>query len=398
MQLFREHLVTYKTNGPQSNIARRVFVCVVGMAARTTDKLRLTFSVGFIAMSTLRTSPRCIARVNQHEIDTGELQLVRDESAKLRERPAAHLGSLLFPEPCPLPNMRQILQRNSALRACSKFNELLTDNVVFMFAKVRLPRFSSPQGTANSLRALTLRLAPRRGVLQSLTALMVSLTHRLNRIAREVCAVARGRQANHAQVNADKVRHGSQGLIGQVNGHQQKPLAVFSENEIALTFGVGKPLTLIRAHDEWDDHAPLQSQKTHAVNALETHHSLIERHRSVLAELRQLLSASLVRLADLRDTAHRHLSGQAKLCSHVFVEQLLQLHLVGRPQVKRFYTQPVRCLIEASERFTQKDGLGGVWQQLDLKCQLHRRIVSLSEDWHKRTSAFLPSNELRGFQ
>jgi hypothetical protein len=369
MRRFREHRLTYKS--PRTNIPRSVVVSVGDMAATLAHKLRLTFTVGFLAMITLRTSLRCVARINQNEIDARKLRLVRDESAKLRECPTTHLSSLRFSEPSAFADMRQIFQRQPALAVCGCLNELFANYMVLVSAKVRLFRLCSFQGPPNGFWSSVLRLASGRRVLQGLTAHVVMLTHDLNRLARKAFAIACSCQSIDAQIHANEVCGRNQCLVGQVSGYEQKPLTILTENQIALSFGVRESLALICTHHKRNNYTSLQRQEAYAVNAFEAHHSLVEGHRGVFAELWQLLLIPLVRLTDLGNAAHRHLRRQIELLSYFGIEQLLQLHFVRRPQLECLVTQPVCRIVKTNNRFAQGNGLFRSWQQLNLQRQLH---------------------------
>ncbi len=403
MRRFREHLNTYGFNGTPTNVARRVFISVGGMAATLTHKLRLRATIGFFAMPAFRTSPRGISRVNQSKIDSGKLRLIRDEVAKLRESPTAHLRSLTFPEPCALTNPFECFQSDAASGVCGKFNELFRDAVVFVFAEISFPRSSAPHSPANRLRASAFSFASRRGVLQSLAARVVTPAYLLHRSTGEVFAITRCCQPRNSQVNANEVSRGSRRLVRHINGHKQEPLTIFTQHQVTLPFGIRKAFRLVLAHHERDNHATLQGQQTHAVNAFETHHPLVKGHRSVFAKARRFILIALVGFAYLRDAAHRHLRRQSELLTHFLVEKFLQFNLIGGAKFKGFPCQPRRSFIEAGKRFTQGNGLACIRQQLNLQRQLHRRIISLTEFDAScniaafAASKFLPMPEGTGF-
>jgi len=371
---FRQLKNTYGVSGTLTNVARRVFICICGMTASLAEKLVLGLAVGFFAMRTFIASARSIARVNQDKADPGKLRLVRDECSELRECPSAHLCSLRFSEPCPRTYPAQFFKRDASLRVCGNRNELLTDAMVFMFAKVGFFRLRSFQSAADSFRTLILCFPLGSSLLQRLAARVVTLTHRFNRTAGDMFAVRCRGQARNTQINADEIRCRSRGRVWQVNGYEQEPFTIFAENLIALSFSVRKSLALVCTHHERDKHTSLQGQEAHTVNAFETHHALVKRHRSVLAKLWKFLLIAFVGFAHLRDTAHGHLCRQAERISNLAVVELLQFNLIGRTKFKGFLCQPAGRLIEAGECFTQGNGLLYIRQQLNLQRQLHASV------------------------
>lgn len=142
----------------------------------------LALAVFFRAMPALRTSPTCVARVNERERDAGELSLVSDELPKLEERPAGNLRALRLPEPFldALADAFQILKSYPALSAYGRGNEFLADAMVSVRAKVGLlPALTFEQPPDGAWTLARLRLFGSL-VLQRLTERVTPLTHPLD--------------------------------------------------------------------------------------------------------------------------------------------------------------------------------------------------------------------------
>src|SRR5919197_3762073 len=241
------------------------------MTARLTAKLRLALAVSLLAVAAHAAGAASVSRVNDGELDARELRLVRDEGAELQEGPSRHLRPLAPPEPSPAADMRQFLQRYPASGVCSESHELFADDVINVAPEIGLAPARPPEGASNGLRASALRLPSGGGVLQSLAAHVVTLTHGLNFLTPESPAVRSGRKVGDSKVNADEVRVRDRHLFWNVRRDEQKPATVFPQDEVRLAFGEGKAFALILAHDEGHDDSLLKGEQVNAVNALERH-------------------------------------------------------------------------------------------------------------------------------
>jgi hypothetical protein len=124
-------------------------------------------------------------------------------------------------------------------------------------------------------------------------------------------------KTNQRHEPTPKGRDGRLGSFGNIDRHQEEPLAVLSEHQISLALGVREFLGLVLAHDEGDFDPTLESQQADPIGALEGHHPLVEGHRGVGPKLGPLGLVRLGGLADLGDAPNRHLGREAEAIAQV---------------------------------------------------------------------------------
>lgn len=102
---------------PATNVDRSVHIGKGSVPARRAKERGLSTTVGFINMSTLRTFPRRVARIDKYNRYTGAGSLVGYERTQLCKGPAMQYRTLRPSSPDPRTNMREIFQRYPSLRA-----------------------------------------------------------------------------------------------------------------------------------------------------------------------------------------------------------------------------------------------------------------------------------------
>jgi hypothetical protein len=112
-------------------------------AAADTGKLRLSRTVSFIAMRTLRTSSGRISRVNKDHRDAGQFRLVRDKGSQLGKCPTMQDRSLAASNPNPITDTLQVLKGNRSLRALRSAYDLFADAVIYVGGKSLLAAASA---------------------------------------------------------------------------------------------------------------------------------------------------------------------------------------------------------------------------------------------------------------
>jgi len=155
--------------------------------------------------------------------------------------------------------------------------------------------------------------------------------------------------AHDPQVDADELLGVDRGPIGDVDRHQQEPLAIIAKDQVGLPLGPAEPIGLVLPHDERDDRPSAERADADAIRSLEAD---VLAHRvgngRVLAKLGLLLLVPLVRLADLRDASDGHVGGKAEPLAKLDVTELLEQELVGEFPLERHARQPCRASLNRS--------------------------------------------------
>jgi hypothetical protein len=186
-------------------------------------------------------------------------------------------------------------------------------------------------------------------------------------------------------------------VVGIGDRHQQEPLAVAPEHEVALALGPAEPLGLIGAHEERHDHPADQGANADAIRPLEAD-VLAHRvgHGGVRAEVRPHGLVPLVRLDDLRDAADRHVGGEAEPRAKLGIGDLLEDELVAHLPRERHPGQPLRRRVEPLDGRRERRGLIGVGQESGLEGELHAHIILGIISPIKSGAAIPPSRQRDG--
>jgi hypothetical protein len=349
--------------------------------ANFTDKFRLTFAVGFLAMPTARTSAAGVARVNCDYFNSFHSRLVFNKGAQLKEGPSGNLCSLwlakLFAS---VTYALEVFKGYVSRSAFSQHNELFADLVVDVSPETRFAFRNSLEFTACvqwTFAAILLLIAV---ALKRLTLRMITKSDSLNFFAAMRRAVAIGRKVDDSQINAKKIRSWNGRVFGQVNGYEQEPFSIFSQNQIALPFRESESLLLIATHNEGNDDAFIQGLDRNTVKPLEAHQMIIKRHRRMLAKLWLDGFVSFEGLAHLSNTADSKLSRQGESNTQLGVVEFLQMKLICSLSLKGFLSKPVGSFIECFNSLTQLNGLLFVWKQLSLQGKFHPS--SIGYNWN----------------
>src|SRR5882672_5874964 len=322
-------------------------------------------------MTTLRTSTRRITRINGNYRHSRNPRLVFHEGAKLSERPTRHPGSLSLAKPCSITNAFELFNGDSRLSVFCFLNEPLADDVVGVPAKASLFLSAGFQLAPNVLRPIAALLSLRGGNLKDLAAAVVMPACLLYAGAAECFARAHRRQVDYAKVHTQKISVRSWRIVGQINGYEQKPFAVLASDQIALAVLEMKPLGLVLAHHDRDDHPAFERQQRDAVNALERHQPLVIWDARVFLESGAFGFVSAIGFADLGDAADGHLSRESEIFTQLAVVELLQFDLVGRLEAEGFAGEPIGGGVERCHCGGKFFGLLFVRQESSLQGQFH---------------------------
>src|SRR5262245_49463164 len=323
-------------------------------------------------MTALSAQLRRILRVNRDNRNARERRLVFKERPPLGETPTAPLRPLLLPEPGPLAdpfNSSRAIPRwvSGAFRS-----EWFADDVIRVPAKAGFLARQIPECAANGLRALALRFALRRRRRQSPALFVVLLADALQLRAARLVAVRIGSAVLDAEVDADEIGRGPRRSLGQIHGHEQKPLAVLAPEEIALAGLSGESLGLVLADDDRNEDPAFERQQGDSINPLERHQPLVIRDARVLPESRAVGFVPAVGFAGLGDAADGHLSRQSEVFAQLAVVELLKFDLVGRLVAESFAGEPIGGGVEGPHGGGKLLGLIAIRQKLCLQSQFHK--------------------------
>src|SRR5208283_3095935 len=110
--------------------------------------------------------------------------------------------------------------------------------------------------------------------------------------------IARGGDPGDSHVHAEEVRHGDRRTFRNIDGDDQKPLAVLPEHQVTLTLALGQSFCLITPQKEGHDYTAFERQQADPVDALKAHGPDVVGHRGVTAELGPLALVPPVSLAN----------------------------------------------------------------------------------------------------
>ena len=211
------------------------------------------------------------------------------EKAKAQRNPAAmREHEQIFgqaPSRDAIADALEVFEANSAIGALGGLHDLFGDAVVFVLAEPGFLGLGPLHGPADVLGPCALSSLGPHSLTQRLAPLAITTASGIDLLARELIVVFSRGDVDHAEIDAHEVSRGDRCGLRDVNCYQQEPLAVMAEYQVSLPLGMGEPLGLVLAHDDGDEHAAIQRQQAHSVDALEAHDSLVIGDRGVLAEL-----------------------------------------------------------------------------------------------------------------
>ncbi len=309
-----------------------------------------------------------IAWVDLHDRDSRERCLVREESRELLERPARQLvASISAPSRDPSPDAFEVLDGNPAAGAPGGLDDRLAGAMVFMTAEPGLLAGYPHEFLLGSSGSLPL---------EALSLDVVLAADSFDRLAAmPLGVIARGGDPGDSHVHADEVRHGDRRTFRNIDGDDQKPLAVLPEHQVTLTLALGQSFCLITPQKEGHDYTAFERQQADPVDALKAHGPDVVGHRGVTAELGPLALVPPVSLANPVDAQASHLGRQAKPLTDLTIGDLLQADLVGDLLVEGNSGKPVRSLIKPFHGFAELASRFGVGDELDLDHELHESTI-----------------------
>src|SRR5512135_2220417 len=197
------------------------------VAACLASKLGSVLPVGAFAVATLGTSTRRVAGVDLLDHDARDLRLVRQEVVELCERPAGEpVASVGAPGRNPVADAFEIFDGDTTPGASGFLDDLFQGAMVFVAAEAGFLPGDTPQLLAGAIGPLSLEPSPLEVVLAADV---------VDGLARVGLPIRVGGDLGQAHVHAEEVVGGEPGAVGDVDRHQQEPLAVLAVDKITLT-------------------------------------------------------------------------------------------------------------------------------------------------------------------
>src|SRR5262245_11124462 len=220
-----------------------------------------SYSILFTHMIAFRTSPARVTRVYWLHFHSGERRLVLDIPSQLRKCPLTHAISLLLPEPCPASDAFEVFDGYSSTGVCSFGNDLLCNRMVGIRFKSSLSTGERFQFTFSIQWPFAASFLLGRFSLQRSFHFSIMLSCSFDIIALMHLAIAVNGQIDDAEIHSDEIGRGRRRDVGNLNGHQQKPLAVLALYQIALAVFSIESFGLVIAHDDRNDGPAFESQQ-----------------------------------------------------------------------------------------------------------------------------------------
>src|SRR5215471_3368898 len=220
---------------PIANVQRSIDVCVGCIAATAAGEDSLTPAVGLSDIPADMALLTSIPGVHQEHWHTRQPGFVLDEAAELGKSPAAHPSTLRLPERSPLrPNTRKVFKSDPTQGVCSSRNEPLTNPMVHITAKRRLPSGCPFEGTPDILGPFARDLGAVSSPLQALPTPGIPGTAGIDAGSTVRLSIAGGPEVDHAQIHADEIGDRQGAPLRQIDGNQQEPLAITAQDQIRL--------------------------------------------------------------------------------------------------------------------------------------------------------------------
>gem|GEM_PF-2628088 len=206
-----------------------------------TEELGLTLTIGFVAISTSRTSSACVSRVYKKDGYSSHLCLVAYKVFQLVKSPITHLpshfaaktvGSLSYP--C------QVFEGKCLARRMCRLHKLFTDNVINVPGKTR-------SLAAHLFECAFCSFRPR--LLQARTMGAGATAADFDRLPRILTAFAVGGNLHNAKVNPENAVRFDKGRVWDTHRRHQVEVAA-DKCKVGFTLTESEKPALIRSADK----------------------------------------------------------------------------------------------------------------------------------------------------
>ena len=357
--------------GPGCDVDRANVVGVVSKPAAGADELGLRTPRRLVYTPAPGARSARVSRIHGEQGDPSEGGLVRDEGAKLSERPSVQVLSLGLPNRYPIADVHQVLDGNPARGVFSLGDELLADDVVGVGVEAHLAPTKTlqvPLGAPTAARLKGGAQLPDAGANGKRLGTAV------------LFPVGVDGEVADSEVDTEPTLGVDRGAVRNFDGHEQKQLAV-SIDEVGLAANADKSPSVVGADSARDQHATVEGQQTHPVKSNpETVESLVVGNGTMRLETGELGPIPLVDLADFGDETDGVLRRKPEPLTDLVVVQFLQAQLVGCVQRKGPRSKPVTSLVDALHGGDQSRLLPGINEQLDGCHEFH--VLSMGTPKH----------------
>jgi hypothetical protein len=330
-------------------------------STRQAPELCLRATIAPVGVVARRALARGVATIYEIHHNTGNGCLVYEEGTQLGEGPSRVHGALAFSDRYPVTDALEVFQGDTAFGVFSFVDDAFRDDVVDVGTETGLVSrklFEMTLGTlcASGLEAVAKSLHP--------------LAHSFRFITGVRFPIGVGSQIADAEVYSEPVSGVNRRTIGDLNRNIQVPLTL-AKHEIGLSAHTFEPSPMVWSGYEGHEDASSEREQRHTVHGLKGHNALVVGHTAVQLEVRPLAPVSLVRLADLGDSAHRHLRRESESVPQVPVVEMVKTDLVPGSVLEGALCQPLASLVDSLHGGEQVRRLFGCGEQLGNRNQFH---------------------------
>lgn len=367
------------TGGPAENrnVHSRVGVGMGREATLNTEESILRRTIGPRDVTARGASLAGVGRVNEHNRHTRQRRLVLDKAAQLVKRPRVQLASLRAPSLYPVADARQIFEGNGASGALRLLYKLLTDGVIDVRHKARLPAGKPPDHAPGRLRSFGLEPLP---------LAVTALPDRDDVRATVLSTVAVSGDVHQTEVNAQRAVNVNLLWRLHFTGDEQVELAPDKAQIGFSSLPLQQRKSAAAAHEGYvrpagqcpdGDFPPIQ---------FEGQEPVIVGKSTMLLEAVLLFLADFIGIRDFGDGANNHLCGEVKSVTGRAVDNLVQAELTEDAFTESLLANPVAGGVGLLKRLQEKAVLFGRWAQLQLRRKSHimkfSTIVPIMQSYH----------------
>jgi hypothetical protein len=351
--------------GPADVLCRNG-VCITRVPATHATKLGLTESIAFVNPTTLRTSPRSVARINKNNWHPDQRRFVANKTLELAKCPTMQMTPLPLLSPYPCADPLQIFQGYPALGALSNGNKFFGNSVVNIPAEPSF--FGSPFAQQPLCRSRTFSL-------QLLSQLSMPDAQSIQLSTGEPNRIAGLRDPHKTQINPDPVLNIKAWSCSDFNRSRQKPTPI-AIDQIALSTLRLQKVQLGFKSDVAESFTSFDCPDTDISGSeIPGKDAQIIGDRAMSTEHTLAFVAQFVGISYFRDDSDNGLCrDRRKLTAELNVEKPLERELVKFASVPGKLTQPISSGIKRFKRLQQNVRVYGRRLQLDLGDQFHSYI------------------------
>ncbi len=291
-----------------------------------------TFAVSLAHVQTGVAHLRGVGRRHKMQHNTGILRLVRHKRPQLVKRPTVAVAALTLAPGLligALTNTRQVFQSDGSLRLQRGRNQILADLMVGLALKTsfppRQPCQKLPTSTSSASRAF------RGFFLERSPQPAIAIAYRCQVLSTPVLIIAGVGNIGTSQINPQHIR----GLSGYgrrafgLNMQKERAIAALDQRGTGGHLSFEPSLLPLPQHGLKTFSTVQERQAKRPVPLSKAENALIVVNRRGLKR-RMGFALDLQRRTHASDSPDGEIGGQAKLCTHVLITDMLERDLVGR--------------------------------------------------------------------